>query len=127
MSDILSRLEMAVAENNGAAIINLVEFELMDAKGKTVIELPCEVGDTVYKYIDKLMQFKIIRVNTYHDDNGLRGLCQVEKVNKQCKIKGLCFKDDYIWFTFGEIGSTVFLTEQSATDVLERGKGNDGT
>jgi hypothetical protein len=48
MSDILTRLEMAVAENSTAAIINIVKGELMDAVGKTVVELPCEVGEKVY-------------------------------------------------------------------------------
>ena len=48
MPDILTRLEMAVAENNSAVIINLVKGELMDAAGKTIFEIDEKTSGLIF-------------------------------------------------------------------------------
>jgi hypothetical protein len=96
MSDILTRLEMAVAENNSAAIINLVKGEVMGAVGRTVIELPEKKQRVIYP---------------------------IPPLFCQCR-KGLlkCVSYDKTWC---ESCQCDLKDEQSAKDALERGKGNE--
>jgi hypothetical protein len=115
MSDILKRLEMAVAENNTAAIINLVKGELMDAKGKTVIELPAQRDQRVYlirdyyskkenKYIKKVCTTHFISYLIY-PENPARILYNITASSSWHEIDNLYFD------------------LKTARDALERGKG----
>jgi hypothetical protein len=99
MSDILSRLEMAVAENNGAAIINLVEFELMDAVGKTIREFPADDGTPVYYLYDEWGEGDSKISKTIYE----HGVTEYEQ--------GVLGED--WWFSRVE-------AKQAATDALER-------
>jgi hypothetical protein len=111
MPNILSRLQSAY-QRNPAEVLNLLP-EFFDSVGKTVIELPCKVGDTVYKLAAKLNSEDPIIIPIQVDDIAMFGW--------------QCDKHDAYPFTFmlGNIGKTVFLTEQAAKDALERGKEND--
>ena len=129
MSDILKRLEMAVAKNNTAAIINLVKGELMDAAGKTVIETPCEVGADAYiissnckdNHEKDQMCFcwgKSCKTCEKSYPDIFKVKYPTESIREIIGNMGLCGEK-------GGFGKTVFLTEQAATNALERGKGNE--
>lgn len=89
-------------------------------KDKTrFVELPCKVGDTVYRIIhlnDKYLQntnklkiadwWQIVEIGIYQDD--------------------ICFIDDSDnEFTIDDIGKTVFLTREEAEEKLKENRYND--
>ena len=124
MSDILSRLQSAY-QRNPAEVLNLLP-KFFDSVGKTVIEMPCEVGADAY----------IISSNC--EDNHKKDqmcFCWGKSCDKCEKSYPDIFKVKYPTESIREIignmglcgekggfGKTVFLTEQSAKDALERGK-----
>lgn len=118
MSDILTRLREAYISGNTAKVLNLVD-ELVPQIGKTVIGLPCEVGDTVYWFWvdgygnpdsdiqeDSIYDFGIDKRGLYISINPYDGyLCHVKDIGKISN--GL---------------RMVFLTRPEAEQALERSK-----
>jgi hypothetical protein len=111
MSDILSRLEMAVAENNTAAIINIVKGELMDAVGKTIFETPVSVGNAVscVTMDDEVKDYIIEKISIKFQ---LRTKDYQTVYDEDHKFYGRC------WAGLEQWNKTIFLTEQTAADAL---------
>jgi hypothetical protein len=113
MPNILSRLELA-ANTNPAEALKLLPELLRAVHEGTIIELPCKIGDTVYKIVN-LMNGKIIIVEG-----------KMVEYSKDVVKEEFYFSEPTryhdIWCDSEYFGETVFLTREAAEERLESEK-----
>lgn len=108
MPDIIQQIRDTYAENPAAALKLLSELFKAANEGK-IVELPCKVGDILYR------TFPYFHPSTVDQ-------CEVEHITVsdgnvvvQCYID----PDGHIEFELGEFGKTVFFTREAAEKALK--------
>ena len=86
-------------------------------ENKTLIELPCKVGDTVWeifysKYEERILELEVTQI------------VMLEKISYRCKTKTRCLYS-YGWVKNEDFGKTVFLTKAEAEKKLKELQRND--
>lgn len=109
---LLNRLQDAISEGNTAKIINIAK-EIGEQAGKTVIELPCEVGTIVYEVVNCIA--------CPYECNSVQ---KAKVFDKECIQYSIIYPVAFKLTMLPEVGKIVFLTEQAAKDALKGA--NDG-
>lgn len=92
------------------AINRLAELE-DKIENRTLIELPCKVGDTVWeifysKYEERILELEVTQI------------VMLETISYRCKTKTRCLYS-YGWVKNEDFGKTVFLTKAEAQAKLK--------
>jgi hypothetical protein len=122
MFEILKQIQSAYLMGDNAAIFNMLP-DLMDSVGKTVVELPCKVGDAVW--IDR-ETFYIHPLTRIRDKYIKAEVLSIKIGRKQTLIKVLPLTPDYMnkkgypQYPLSAFGKTIFLTKAEAEAELEK-------
>lgn len=122
MNNLLDQLHAALLSRNGTEIIRIAEQIDGEYQGGKIVELPCRVGDTVYKTSYDCE--KGIRYNPY-DGNGYSTAeiclkCDVYPCDlHKAVITATAESKDWIWKNKSDFGKTVFLAREAAEQALK--------
>lgn len=113
-SRVVVQLEPALTQQVMSLILELNEYRTK-IENKTLIDLPCKVGDTVYFISGKIIREEIVKKVEYIVTNG-----KINVYNSYICTYDFNDKDDN-FYRLSKLGKSLFPTKTEAEATIKRG------